>query len=216
MSDKVLPGQLSLFQQELLLKPDPERLALLKVFMTNCRKCSLRRSAKNVVFGEGNTNNPIIAFVGEAPGEDEDTRGSPFVGVSGDMLNDMLKAMNIARSDVYICNVVACRPVEGGRNRRPTAEEVALCREWFVGQLRCVQPKLVVALGVVAANALLETRKEIPLHKLREEWLEWQKRPLRVSFHPAYLLRNPEDKLRAWEDLKEVMKRLKEMGLAPH
>ena len=214
MTDLVLPGQRSLFKEELLLKPDLERLAALKAFAAGCKRCPLYCGRHSMVFGEGCLSNPVIAFVGEAPGAEEDAQGRPFVDAAGTLLDSMIKAIGLSRSDVYICNTVLCRPTESGRNRKPTRDEIAICREWFIGQLRCVQPRIVVALGVIAINALFETKKEEPLHKFRGEWLEWQKRPLRVTFHPAYLLRSPEDKLRAWEDLQAVVKKLKEMGLA--
>jgi uracil-DNA glycosylase family 4 len=214
MIDKPLPGQHSLFSEEILLRPDPARLVALKALTSGCKKCPLYCERTNIVFGEGCATSPDIAFVGEAPGEEDAAVGRPFMGAPGALLDGMIRAMGLTRETVYICNTVLCRPTEAGRNRKPTRGEIALCYEWFVGQLRCVQPKVIVALGSVAINALMGTKKDEPLHKFRGEWLEWQRRPLRASFHPAYLLKVPDDKLKAWEDLQAVLKLLKETGLA--
>ena len=209
MSDNPLPGQMALFDTKLLLKPDPERLLQLKQFALSCRKCGLRSGCKQVVFGEGCTDRPSIAFIGEGPGANEDSCGRPFIGKAGELLNSMLRAMEIPRSSVYICNIVCCRPPE---NRVPTREEAGACREWLVGQLRYIQPRVLVALGGTAANALLETKKTKTMHDLRKEWHEWQGIPMRATFHPAFLLRNPTEKSQAWSDLQEVLKMLKSAG----
>jgi DNA polymerase len=118
----------------------------------------------------------------------------------------MILAMKLKREDVYFCNVIACRPPDG---RPPSKEEVANCREWFVGQLRFIQPQLLVALGATAANVLLESKKLEPLNKLRGAWHDWQGTPMRVTFPPGHLHRHPLDKSHAWGDLQEVLKKLK-------
>jgi DNA polymerase len=173
-----------------------------------CRKCDLRKTCKQVVLGEGRIDRPLIAFVGEAPGINEDTQGLPFVGTAGDLLNRVIQAMQLQREDMYFLNAVACHPPD---NRPPTKEEVASCREWFVGQLRFVQPQLIVALGATAANILLEAKKPEPLIKLRGSWHEWQGLPMRVTFSPGHLHRHPLDKAYAWVDMQEVLKKLKSL-----
>lgn len=206
MSDNPLAGQLALFSVSALCKPDPERLKALRAEAVLCQKCGIRKTCKQVVLGEGRVDRPLVAFVGEAPGINEDAQGLPLVGTAGDLFNRMLSAMGIKREDVYFCTVVACHPPD---SRPPSKEEIANCREWFVGQLRFTQPKMVVALGALAGNALLESKKPEALAKLRGAWHEWQGLPLRVTFSPAHLHRHPLDKPYAWSDLQEVLKRLR-------
>jgi len=205
VSDNPLPGQLALFSVTALCKPDPERLKTLRAEAILCHKCDLRKTCKQVVLGEGKVDRPLIAFVGEAPGINEDAQGLPLVGTAGDLLNRMIQAMQLKREDMYFVNTVGCHPPD----RSPTREEVASCREWFIGQLRFIQPQMLVALGAAAANVLLESKKPEALTKLRGSWHEWQGLPLRVTFSPAHLHRNPLDKAYAWVDLQEVLKRLK-------
>lgn len=206
MSDTPLPGQLALFSVSALSKPDPERLKVLRTEALLCRKCEIRKTCKQVVLGEGRVDRPLIAFVGEAPGINEDTQGLPLVGTAGDLLNRMIQAMKLNREDTYFCNVVGCRTPDG---RPPSKEEISNCRDWFVGQLRFIQPQILVALGAPAANALLGSKKPEPLVKLRGAWHEWQGLPMRVTFAPHHLHRHPLDKPYAWNDLQEVLKRLK-------
>lgn len=156
-----------------------------------------------MVFGEGNVDRPVIAFVGEGPGANEDQSGKPFVGRSGKLLDKMLLAMGLERDKIYICNVVGCRPPE---NRKPEQGEMDACREFLVGQLRAVRPLTIITMGATASQALLSSSKSVG--NLRESWHEWESIPVRVTFHPAYLLRNPEAKGAAWSDLKAVMARL--------
>lgn len=211
MSDNPLPGQIALFSVTALCKPDPERLNALRAEAILCHKCELRQSCNQVVFGEGRTDRPLIALVGEAPGADDDAQGKPFVGRAGELLRRMVTAMKIDIADIYFCNIVSCRPPD---NRPPTRDEIGHCREWFAGQLRFVQPQTIVALGMTAANALLETRRPEQLHKLRGVWHEWQGIPMRVTFHPNHLHRHPLDKPYAWKDLQEVQAKLEKMRVA--
>lgn len=204
MSDKPLPGQLPLFSMTKLCNPNPERLARLVAEARLCQKCELRQGCRQVVVGEGQTQRPLVAFVGEAPGTVEDQQNRPFAGPALELLYRMVDAMKIVRTDVFFCNVVACRPDK----RSPTAGEIANCREWFVGQLQWIQPQVIVALGSVATNALLETKKPEPIAKYRGAWHSWQGIPMRVSFHPKHLLRTPLDKPYAWQDMQEVVKQL--------
>jgi len=165
--------------------------------------CGLSESRENVVFGIGKTDRPRVAFVGEGPGANEDMKGVPFIGKAGLLLDQMIDAMSMGREEVYITNVVLCRPPD---NRKPHPHEAQACREFLVGQLRAVQPECIVALGAAAAQALLGSKKKISA--LMGDWYEWEGTPVRATFHPAYLLRDPSQKRKAWDDLQAVMLRL--------
>ena len=169
----------------------------------SCVACPLHETRTNVVFGEGNPTRPLIAFVGEGPGANEDLEGKAFVGKSGKLLDKMITAMQLDRTKLYIVNVVGCRPPQ---NRKPTDGEMDACRGFFVGQLRAVQPRVIVTLGMTATRALLPINRGV--NRMRNTWHEWEDTPVRVTVHPAYLLRNPEAKRAAWTDLKAVMARL--------
>lgn len=175
-----------------------------------CRKCELGTLRRNAVPGEGNPK-AQIAFVGEGPGADEDAQGRPFVGRAGQLLDKIIKAMGLKREDVYICNVIKCRPPE---NRDPKPEEIISCLPYLQRQLELINPKIIVALGAHAARSLLNNNK--PIGQLRGQFHEY--RPclgtlpikLMATFHPAYLLRNYSDDNRAkvWEDMKKVLAEL--------
>ena len=170
-----------------------------------CCKCPLSGTRHNTVPGEGDPHAHLV-FVGEAPGESEDKQGRPFVGRAGQLLSDIItKGMKLIREDVYICNVLKCRPPE---NRTPNPEEVMLCEPYLLRQLAVIQPKVICALGGVAAQTLLKTNA--PIFRLRGQWHDYHGIPLRVTYHPAYLLRNPPDKAKAWEDVQEIMRFMKE------
>jgi DNA polymerase len=207
-ANDVLPGQLALFAATELTKPDPERLKLLRAESIRCQKCGIRKSCKQPVFGEGNPDRPLVAFVGDAPNAVEAAYGRPLLGSGGALLDQMIKAMKLEREALYVCNVLGCYPPG---DRPPMREELANCREWTSGQLRLVQPRSIVALGAVAANALLDSKKPELLHKLRGSWHDWQGIPMRVSFHPSHLLRHRLDKANAWTDLQELLKKLRDM-----
>lgn len=167
-----------------------------------CTKCGLHKTRTQTVFGVGD---PAAAwmFIGEAPGADEDRQGEPFVGRAGQLLNAMLFAVGLKREEVYIANVLNCRPPG---NRDPQPEEVAQCEPHLIRQIEMIKPKLIVALGRHAAHSLLKT--EVPLARLRGQRLSYHGIPLIVTYHPAYLLRSPGEKRKAWEDLvlaKNVM-----------
>lgn len=164
-----------------------------------CQLCSLCKARNRVVFGEGSWDAPIV-FVGEGPGREEDLQGRPFVGAAGGLLNRMIEAMGLRRDAVYIANVVKCRPPE---NRVPQPEEIAACLPYLETQLKTIRPRVICALGRTAASALQQT--DAPLQALRGKTLEWNGIPLIVTFHPAYLLRNPSAKKPAWEDLQRVL-----------
>lgn len=178
-------------------------LAGLADFLRDCSRCKLAEGRTQVVFGVGDPAARLM-FVGEGPGRDEDLQGEPFVGRAGRLLTDMIeKGLRLRRGDVYIANVVKCRPP---RNRDPEPDEVAACEGFLERQVELVDPEVVVALGRFAIQALLRTKA--PVSRLRGSWHEYRGRALMPTFHPAYLLRNPADKRLAWEDLKAVMARL--------
>jgi uracil-DNA glycosylase len=160
-----------------------------------CTRCELHKSRKNSVFGVGNPNAQWM-FVGEAPGADEDAQGEPFVGRAGQLLNAMLFAMGLKREEVYIANVLKSRPPG---NRDPQPGEVEACEPFLLRQIALIQPKLIVALGRHAAHSLLKT--DTALARLRGQRLSYHGTPLVVTYHPAYLLRSPGEKRKAWDDL---------------
>ena len=163
--------------------------------VATCTRCRLHSTRTQTVFGVGDPRATWL-FVGEAPGADEDRQGEPFVGRAGQLLNSMLFALGLKREEVYIANVLKCRPPG---NRDPQPDEVAQCEPFLIQQIALIRPRLIVALGRHAAHSLLKT--EAPLSKLRGQRLSYQQTPLIVTYHPAYLLRNPVDKRRAWDDL---------------
>jgi DNA polymerase len=164
-----------------------------------CTRCKLHKGRNKIVFGDGNPKAELV-FVGEGPGADEDAQGLPFVGRAGKLLTQMIEAMGLQRKDVYICNVVKCRPPE---NRQPEKDEVATCSPFLLRQIDVIAPKVIVCLGSVAAQTLLETNRGISQY--RGQWLEFRGRKLLATYHPAYLLRNPNAKGEVWKDLQKVM-----------
>jgi len=181
----------------------PETLEELEARLQGCRCCPLCEKRKKLVFGVGNPKADLV-FVGEAPGREEDEQGIPFVGEAGRLLDRILFAMKLSRQDVYICNVIKCRPPN---NRDPLPEEIAACEPFLKQQLEIIRPKLIITLGRFAAQTLLQTKA--PIGRLRGHWYEYQGIPLMPTFHPAYLLRTPAGKREVWEDMKQVMHRLK-------
>lgn len=168
----------------------------------DCTRCKLHKARHKIVFGDGNPKAELV-FVGEGPGADEDAQGLPFVGRAGKLLTQMIEAMGLQRGDVYICNVVKCRPPE---NRTPEKDEVSTCSPYLLRQLDVINPKVIVCLGSVAAQTLLETNRGIS--HFRGEWLDFRGRKLMATYHPAYLLRNPNAKGEVWKDLQKVMAEL--------
>jgi uracil-DNA glycosylase len=164
-----------------------------------CTRCKLHRFRHSIVFGDGNPKAELV-FVGEGPGADEDAQGLPFVGRAGKLLTQMIEAMGLQRKDVYICNVVKCRPPE---NRLPEDEEISTCSPFLLRQLEVIAPKVIVCLGAVAAKTLLKTNRSIS--SFRGQWLDHRASKLMVTYHPAYLLRNPSAKGEVWKDLQKVM-----------
>lgn len=164
-----------------------------------CTACRLCKGRKSVVFGEGSLDAELV-FVGEGPGQEEDLQGRPFVGAAGRLLANIIEAMGLKRQDVYITNVVKCRPP---MNRPPEPDEITACHPYLEAQLTTIQPKVICALGKTAATALLGT--EASMGQLRGRTFEWHGIPLVVSFHPAYLLRNPGGKSLVWADMQRVL-----------
>ena len=185
---------------------DDRPLAALEAEVAACTKCDLCRTRTQTVFSDGNPNAGIV-FVGEAPGRDEDLQGTPFVGRAGQLLTDIIeKGMNLPRSEVYICNILKCRPPG---NRDPHPDEVAQCEPYLMRQLDLVQPKVICCLGRIAAQTLLKTTES--LGRLRGKWHTYHGIPLRATYHPAYILRQHGDQLRdakhkTWMDVLEVLK----------
>ena len=171
--------------------------------LAGCTRCGLHRTRKTIVTGEGNPRARLV-FVGEGPGEEEDLQGRPFVGAAGQLLNKIIEAMGFQREEVFIANVVKCRPPS---NRTPKPDEVSACRSFLVRQLKALSPQVICAMGAVAAQALLHTGEGIS--RLRGRFHQWEGIPLMPTYHPSYLLRNPERKRDVWEDMKQVMALLK-------
>lgn len=167
-----------------------------------CHKCALSDTRTNTVFGVGDPNARLM-FIGEAPGADEDRKGEPFVGRAGQLLTSMIEAMGLKREDVYIANILKCRPPG---NRDPLPAEVELCEPYLVRQIEVIKPEVICGLGRVAVQTLLKTKT--PISRLRGEFHSYHGTPLLATFHPAYLLRNPAAKKDAWNDLQMVMKKL--------
>jgi DNA polymerase len=168
----------------------------------DCTRCKLHKGRNKIVFADGNPKAKLI-FVGEGPGRDEDMQGLPFVGRAGKLLTSMIEAMGLQRQDVYICNVVKCRPPE---NRLPEPDEIKTCSPFLLRQLEVVDPQVIVALGACAAQTLLQTTRGIS--HFRGQWQEFRGRKLMATYHPAYLLRNPPAKADVWKDLQMVMAEL--------
>jgi uracil-DNA glycosylase len=173
----------------------------------DCTRCRLsEQGRKQIVFGVGNPQADLM-FIGEAPGADEDEQGIPFIGRAGQLLTNMIVAMGLRREDVYIANIIKCRPPG---NRTPERDECATCSPFLLRQIDAIRPKALVALGAVAARTLLAINE--PMSTLRGRWYDFHGTPLAVTYHPAYLLRDPRQKKEAWKDLQMVMKHL---GLTP-
>ena len=184
-------------------------LKLLRDDIGDCQRCKLAPSRTNLVFGVGNPDAELV-FVGEAPGADEDAQGEPFVGKAGQLLTKMIEAMGYSRADVYICNVLKCRPPG---NRNPEPDEVASCEPFLKRQLAAIRPRMIVALGKFAAQCLL--RDDTPITRMRGSFRSYEGIPLMPTLHPAYLLRDPSKKKLAWEDLKAVNAALARVGIHP-
>jgi uracil-DNA glycosylase family 4 len=201
-------------ENNLFVVPKPEAgttdpataLRLIREDLGDCTRCPLHKQGrKQIVFGVGNPQAELM-FIGEAPGADEDQQGEPFVGRAGQLLNNMIKAMGIRREDVYIANIIKCRPPG---NRTPERDECETCSPFLMRQIAAIKPKAIVALGAVAAKTLLAINA--PMSEFRGRWYDFRGTKLAVTYHPAFLLRDPRQKKETWKDLQMVMK---ELGLA--
>jgi uracil-DNA glycosylase family 4 len=184
---------------EAIDRVENDTLERIREDLGECTRCRLHKQRNNIVFGVGNPRAELV-FVGEGPGHDEDVQGLPFVGRAGKLLTQMIEAMGLQREQVYICNVVKCRPPE---NRKPEDDEVATCSPYLYRQLEVIAPKAIVCLGGVAAQTLLKTKD--PISRYRGTWFDFRNSKLLATYHPAYLLRNPNAKGEVWKDLQKVM-----------
>jgi DNA polymerase len=171
--------------------------------MSNCTKCKLARNRTKLVFGEGNLNAKLV-FVGEAPGRDEDLSGRPFVGRAGKLLTKIINAMDMKREDVYILNIVKCRPPE---NRNPQDDEIRTCEPFMLKQLEIIKPEIICTLGTFSSQTLLKTKE--PISKIRGRFFDYHGIKLMPTYHPAFLLRNQNKKREVWEDMQKIMNEFK-------
>ena len=198
-------------EEDLFATPKPESkitdpvqaLRVIREDLGDCTRCRLHQQGrKQIVFGVGNPKADLM-FIGEAPGADEDQQGEPFVGRAGQLLNNMIKAMGLQRGDVYIANIIKCRPPG---NRTPERDECDTCSPFLMRQIAVIRPKVIVALGAIAAKTLLAINA--PMAELRGRWYDFRGTKMAVTYHPAFLLRDPRQKKEAWKDLQIVMKEL--------
>jgi uracil-DNA glycosylase family 4 len=178
--------------------PAPSGLDVIRHEIGDCQRCKLAPSRTNIVFGSGNPQAELV-FVGEAPGSDEDRQGLPFVGRAGQLLTKIIESIGVKREEVYICNVLKCRPPD---NRNPEPDEVAACNPFLKKQLAAIRPKVVCCLGTFAAHTVMQTAASIS--KLRGKFFDMDGIRVIATFHPAYLLRSPEKKREVWEDMKQI------------
>lgn len=185
----------SLFDEPALA---PEDLQTIRTDLGDCRRCKLAATRTNIVFGSGNPHADLM-FVGEAPGADEDEQGLPFVGRAGQLLTKIIQAIDMQREDVYICNILKCRPPQ---NRNPEGDEIAACQPFLFRQIAAVRPRVICALGTYGAQILLRTKE--PISRLRGHFIDFHGAKFIATFHPAYLLRNPNEKRKVWEDVQKI------------
>ena len=197
----------SINRKELLNKNHNQDLLDLQEQVKTCKECALHQSRTQTVFGVGNTQSDW-SIIGEAPGSEEDVKGEPFVGRAGQLLNSMLLAMGLPRNEIFIANILKCRPPN---NRDPKTDEVDACRKYLKRQLELIKPKIILALGRIAAQNLLKS--DIPIGKMRGNSYLYPNSnlPVVVTYHPAYLLRSPREKRKVWGDLKFAMQKYKEL-----
>jgi len=189
--------------------PSPSRIITLEEVrkeLRDCKRCKLHRTRRTIVFGEGNEKATLM-FVGEGPGYDEDVQGRPFVGKAGQLLTKIIESINLSREEVYIANIVKCRPPQ---NRNPEPDEIQSCNPFLMDQIRVIRPKIICALGTFAAQTLLKTSTKIS--ELRGKIFDIEGIKVIPTYHPAFLLRNPERKRDVWEDMKKIAEYLKDKG----
>ena len=190
-------------------QPNPSRVMSLDEVqkeLGDCKRCKLHRTRRTIVFGEGNEKATLM-FIGEGPGYDEDVQGRPFVGKAGQLLTKIIESINLSREDVYIANIVKCRPPQ---NRNPEPDEIQSCNPFLMNQIRVIQPRIICALGTFAAQTLLKTDTKISA--LRGKLFDLEGITVIPTYHPAFLLRNPERKREVWEDMKKIAESIKNAG----
>ena len=180
----------------------PETLGKVRTDLGDCHRCRLSKGRKNIVFGTGNPHAKLV-FVGEGPGYDEDKKGEPFVGAAGQLLTKIIQAIKLSREDVYICNIVKCRPPD---NRTPDPDEIRACLPFMERQIGAIRPDFICALGTVAAQTLLEVGT--PISKIRGRFHVYRGIKVLPTYHPAFLLRNPSKKRDVWDDMQKLMREL--------
>ena len=202
-----LPSVISQGNQSMFdtVRARDESLEMIRTDLGDCKRCKLASGRKNIVFGSGNPRAALM-FVGEAPGADEDEQGLPFVGRAGQLLTKIIEAIEMTRQDVYICNILKCRPPG---NRNPEADEIASCEPFLFRQIDSIRPKVICALGTFGAQTLLRTKE--PISRLRGHFIDFHGAKLMATFHPAYLLRNPAEKRKVWEDVQKIRDYLKSL-----
>ena len=183
-----------------------ETLASIRADIGDCQRCKLAKTRNSIVFGSGNPKAELM-FIGEAPGADEDAQGLPFVGRAGQLLTRIIEAIDMRREDVFICNIIKCRPPQ---NRNPESDEIAACEPFLFRQIAAIKPKVICALGTYGAQTLLRTKE--PISRLRGYFIDYRGAKLLATFHPAYLLRNPQEKRRVWEDVQKIRDYLRSLG----
>jgi len=183
--------------------PQIQTLTEIRMELGECTRCKLHGTRKTIVFGEGNPNAKLM-FIGEGPGFDEDVQGRPFVGKAGQLLTKIIEAINLRREDVYIANIIKCRPPQ---NRNPEPDEIKPCNPFLLKQIAAIRPKIICALGTFAAQSLLQT--ETKISALRGKFYDVGGIKIMPTYHPAFLLRNPERKRDVWEDMKKIAEELK-------
>jgi DNA polymerase len=193
-----LPGEVASQPHE-REQPEVKTLEEIRAELGDCRRCKLSAGRTHLVFGDGAPNARLM-FVGEAPGADEDLQGVPFVGEAGQLLNRMLNNLGLRREEVYIGNILKCRPPG---NRDPEADEIAACLPFLAKQIQAIRPRVIVILGRIAAHALLGTRE--PITRLRGHWQRYHDIRVMPTFHPSYLLRSPQERKKTWVDMQQVM-----------
>ncbi len=182
----------------------PQRLEEVRSELGDCRRCKLHRTRRMIVFGEGNEKSRLM-LIGEGPGNDEDVQGRPFVGKAGQLLTKILQSIDIEREEVYIANIIKCRPPQ---NRNPEPDEIENCYPFLLKQIQAIRPRIICALGTFSAQTLLKT--DVKITALRGKVYDFSGIQLFPTYHPAYLLRNPEKKREVWEDMKQIAKALAE------
>lgn len=206
-SDNIKPNEIEVKKSNTINNSSKAlQLQQLKESFADCNKCGLAATRKNIVFGSGNPEARLM-FIGEGPGAEEDNQGLPFVGRSGQLLTKMIEAMGITRDDVFIANIVKCRPPE---NRDPLMEEAQACIGYLRSQIQIINPEVIVCLGSISLNFLLQpdSKVKLSISNLRGTWQDFYGYKVLPTFHPAYLLRNPSKKADAWKDLQKVMEEL--------